>query len=152
MREAKAQRRVPILVAYNTPFRDCAQYSAGGATDTAAYKAWIFASLAGVGGEPAVVILEPDSLGIIPYNTTIFGAADWCKPTVTDASGNSIPAPGASPDERYAQLNYAVDAIEAKAPRAMLYLDGTHSSWLGVGEAAVSARERRAFSARRASS
>ena len=31
MREAKAQRRVPILVAYNVPFRDCAQYSAGGA-------------------------------------------------------------------------------------------------------------------------
>ena len=136
MREAKAQRRVPILVAYNTPFRDCAQYSAGGATDTAAYKAWIDGFAAGIGGDPAVVILEPDSLGIIPYNTTIFGAADWCKPTVTDASGNPVAAPGASPDERYAQLNYAVDAIEAKAPRAMVYLDGTHSSWLGVGEAA----------------
>ena len=136
MREAKAQRRVPILVAYNTPFRDCAQYSAGGATDTAAYKAWIDGFAAGIGGDPAVVILEPDSLGIIPYNTTIYGAADWCKPTVTDASGNPVAAPGASPDERYAQLNYAVDAIEAKAPRAMVYLDGTHSSWLGVGEAA----------------
>ena len=136
MREAKAQRRVPILVAYNAPFRDCAQYSAGGATDTTAYKAWIDGFAAGIGGDPAVVILEPDSLGIIPYNTTIYGAADWCKPTVTDASGNPVAAPGASPDERYAQLNYAVDAIEAKAPRAMVYLDGTHSSWLGVGEAA----------------
>ena len=136
MREAKAQRRVPILVAYNAPFRDCAQYSAGGATDTAAYKAWIDGFAAGIGGDPAVVILEPDSLGIIPYNTTIYGAADWCKPTVTDASGNPVAAPGASPDERYAQLNYAVDAIEAKAPRAMVYLDGTHSGWLGVGEAA----------------
>jgi endoglucanase len=121
---------------YNAPFRDCAQYSAGGATDTAAYKAWIDGFAAGIGGDPAVVILEPDSLGIIPYNTTIYGAADWCKPTVTDASGNPVAAPGASPDERYAQLNYAVDAIEAKASRAMVYLDGTHSSWLGVGEAA----------------
>ena len=98
------------------------------------------------------MILEPDSLGIIPYNTTIYGAADWCKPTVTDASGNAIPAPGASPDERYAQLNYAVDTIEAKAPRAMLYLDGTHSSLAGRGRGGVSARRRRASSARRASS
>ena len=31
----------------------------------------------------AVVILEPDSLGIIPYNTTIYGASEWCRPTVT---------------------------------------------------------------------
>ena len=29
---AAATRRVPVLVAYNIPFRDCAQFSAGGAT------------------------------------------------------------------------------------------------------------------------
>ena len=136
MQQAKGERRVPVLVAYNVPFRDCGQYSAGGALDTAAYEAWIDGFAAGIGDDPAVVILEPDALGIIPYNTTIYGAADWCKPTVTDADGNVTPAPGASPDERYAQLNYAVDAIEAKAARAIVYLDGTHSAWLGVGEAA----------------
>jgi len=54
----------------------------------------------------------------------------------TDAQGNSVPAPGASPSERYAQISYAVDSIAAKAPRASVYLDGTHSAWLGVGEAA----------------
>ena len=97
MREAKAQRRVPILVAYNAPFRDCAQYSAGGATDTAAYKAWIDGFAAGIGGDPAVVILEPDCLGIIPYNTTIYGAADWCKPTVTDAAATRSPRPAPAP-------------------------------------------------------
>jgi endoglucanase len=83
-----------------------------------------------------VVILEPDGLGLIPYNTTLFGATEWCQPTVTDAAGKVGPAPGASPAERYAQLNYAVDSLEAKAPRASVYLDGTHSAWLGVGEAA----------------
>ena len=36
---AARQHAVPVLVAYNLPFRDCAQYSAGGATDTAAYLA-----------------------------------------------------------------------------------------------------------------
>src|SRR4051794_29080591 len=38
MSEAALQKRVPVLVAYNVPYRDCAQYSSGGATDTAAYE------------------------------------------------------------------------------------------------------------------
>ena len=136
MKAAALTRTVPVLVAYNLPYRDCAQYSAGGATDTAAYKDWIDGFARGIGGDRAIVILEPDGLGIIPYNTTIFGAADWCQPTVADEAGNTVPAPGASATERYAQLNYAVDKIVAKAPRASVYLDGTHSAWLGVSEAA----------------
>jgi endoglucanase len=136
MRDAAAERRVPVLVAYNLPFRDCAQYSAGGATDTAAYEAWIDGFADGIGHGAAVVILEPDSLGIIPYNTTIFGAADWCKPTVTDSLGNVTPAPGADPASRYAQLAYALVSLQNKAPNARVYVDGTNSAWLGVGEAA----------------
>jgi endoglucanase len=136
MSAAREEQRVPILVAYNVPYRDCSQYSAGGAADTAAYKAWIDGFAQGIGKDRAVVILEPDGLGIIPYNTTINGSADWCKPTAIDSAGKSIPAPEASPAERYAQINYAVDSIEGKAPRASVYLDGTNSAWLGVGEAA----------------
>jgi len=136
MAEAAIAHRVPVLVPYNLPFRDCAQYSAGGATDSDAYKAWIDGFAKGIGSGKAVVILEPDSLGIIPYNTTIFGAEDWCKPTVTDDAGNAVPAPGATSDERYALLQYAVQSILAKAPSASVYLDGTHSAWLGVSEAA----------------
>ena len=136
MRQAAREGRVPVLVAYNIPFRDCAQFSAGGALDTASYEAWIDGVARGIGDGRAVVIVEPDGLGIIPYNTTIFGAAEWCMPTVTDAAGNVTPAPGASPSERYAQINYAVDSLETKAARASVYLDGTHSAWLGVSEAA----------------
>ena len=136
MAAADCEHHVPVLVAYNVPYRDCAQYSGGGATDTAAYKAWIDGFAQGIGKGKAVVILEPDGLGLIPYNTTINGVAEWCKPTVTDSSGNTIPAPGASPEERYAQINYAVDSIESQAPQAAVYLDSTHSAWLGVGEAA----------------
>jgi endoglucanase len=136
MRAAAEERRVPVLVAYDVPFRDCAGFSAGGAADTAAYEAWIDGFARGIGAGKAVVILEPDGLGLIPFNTTIFGAAEGCKPTVTDADGNVVPAPGASPTERYAQINYAVDSIEGAAPRAAVYLDGTHSAWLGVSEAA----------------
>ncbi len=136
MHQAKRERRVPILVAYNLPYRDCAQYSAGGATDTAAYDAWIAGFAAGIGNGKAVVILEPDGLGLIPYNSKLDGSAEWCKPTVTDAQGNTVPAPGASPTERYAQVNHAVDSIKNLAPNAMTYLDGGHSAWLPVGDTA----------------
>jgi endoglucanase len=136
VQRAAREHEVPVLVAYNLPFRDCAQYSSGGAIDTTAYNAWIDGFARGIGDAKAVVILEPDGLGIIPYNTTIYGAEDWCKPTVTDENGATIPAPGANPTERYAQLNHAVDALAASSPRALVYLDGSHSGWLGVGEAA----------------
>jgi len=136
MLEAKAARRTPVLVAYNVPFRDCAQYSGGGAVDTAAYKAWIDGFAAGIGTGKAIVILEPDSLGIIPYNVTIYGAHEWCQPTVPNPDGSTSPAPGATPDERYTQLQYAASALTSAAPSARVYLDGTHGGWLGVGEAA----------------
>jgi endoglucanase len=136
MAAAALEDRIPVLVAYDIPFRDCAGYSAGGAVDSAAYAAWIAGFAQGIGNRKAVVILEPDSLGIIPYNTTIFGAADSCMPTVTDSTGATVPAPGASADERYAQLQGAIATLAARAPSASVYLDGTHSAWLGVGEAA----------------
>ena len=130
------EHRVPVLVANNIPFRDCAQYSAGGATNTAAYKAWIDGLASGIGNGRAIVILEPDSLGIIPYNTGLDGTSDWCKPTITDVQGRTIASPEATPSERYALLNYAVVSITNKAPNADLYLDGTHAGWLDVGEIA----------------
>jgi endoglucanase len=133
---AKAQRRTPVLVAYNLPYRDCAQYSAGGAVDTAAYEAWIDGFAAGIGDREAVVILEPDGLGIIPYNYDFWGGLEWCQPKVVDDAGVEVPAPGANPEARYAQLRYAVQALATKAPNTKIYLDATHSYWLGVGEAA----------------
>jgi endoglucanase len=117
---------VPVLVAYDVPFRDCAQYSAGGATDTAAYEAWIDGFAAGIGAAQVVVILEPDGLGIIPNNSDVWGTPEWCQPS----------GPGANPDERYTQINYAIDSIHAKAASAAVYIDGTHSAWLGANEAA----------------
>ena len=116
---------MPVLVAYNLPFRDCAQYSAGGAADTAAYNAWIDGFAAGIGDRAATVILEPDGLGIIPHYITLDGHAEWCQPA-------EVPAATAATD-RFAQLNHAVDAIGALAA-ASVYLDGTSASWLNVGE------------------
>jgi endoglucanase len=130
---AAAMHSVPILVAYNIPFRDCAQFSAGGATSAAEYEAWIDGFAAGIGNAQAVVILEPDSLGIIPWYKQFRGLPsqaanyEWCQPP------EAVEATAA--DDRFAMLNYAVDALKAK-PNVSVYLDGTHSSWLGSGDAA----------------
>ncbi|GAA2976790.1 endoglucanase [Microbacterium terrae] len=122
---AAARGTMPVLVAYNLPFRDCAQYSAGGAADTAAYAAWIDGFAAGIGDRAATVILEPDGLGIIPHYTTLDGVPEWCQPA-------EVPAETAASD-RFAQLNHAVDALGALASTSV-YLDGTGASWLNVGE------------------
>ena len=124
---AAGKGELPVLVAYNIPFRDCAQYSAGGATSVAEYEAWIDALAAGIGDREAVVLLEPDGLGIIPWYTTINGDKEWCQPAEAD------PATAAS--DRFAMLNHAVDALGANAG-TRVYLDGTHSAWLGVGDVA----------------
>ena len=125
----------PVLVAYNLPYRDCAQYSAGGAPTVADYEAWIDAFAAGIGRGYAIVILEPDSLGIIPcydpfgdrYTWVQNPNYEWCQPEGADQS------PAAA--DRFAMLNYAVDALK-RNPGTKVYLDGTHSSWLGAGDAA----------------
>ena len=118
--------KMPVIVAYNLPFRDCAQYSAGGAADTAAYKAWIDGVAAGIGDRAATVILEPDGLGIIPHYTTLDGNAEWCQPAELD------PATAAS--DRFAQLNYAVDALGALRERRRCTSTARGASWLNVGE------------------
>ncbi len=124
---ASARSEMPVIVAYNLPFRDCAQYSAGGAANTADYKAWIDGVAAGIGDRAATVILEPDGLGIIPHYTTINGETEWCQPAESPAA--------TAASDRFEQLNYAVDALKAGAGTSV-YLDGTGPSWLGVGDMA----------------
>ena len=120
-------RRLPVLVAYNIPYRDCALYSAGGAADASAYLAWIRGFAAGVGDRQAIVILEPDGLGVIPWHRTLAGELEACRPEGQDESAAR---------RRYAMLSAAVD-IFAALPNVLTYLDGTGSSWLAPGEIAA---------------
>jgi endoglucanase len=133
---ARRHQQVPILVAFNHPYVDCSGYGLSGAADTARYQEWIDGFASGIGNERAIVILEPSSLGHIPYDIHLDGTADPCQPTVTDTDGTRVAAPGANPVSRYAQLNYAVGALAAKAPHAVVYLDGTAVGWLPVKEIA----------------
>ncbi|WP_051640204.1 glycoside hydrolase family 6 protein [Cellulomonas sp. URHE0023] len=130
MRQARLTHTIPVLVAYNLPFRDCAQYSAGGAADTASYLAWIDGFTAGIGDGQAIVLVEPDGLGIIPWNIPITDPErkfEWCQPAELD--------PATAAPDRFTQLNGAVDRLTA-LPNTTVYLDGTHSGWLGAGDIA----------------
>jgi endoglucanase len=124
---SRAQNQgTPVLVAYNVPFRDCAQYSAGGVASAADYAAWIDGFANGIGSSPAIVILEPDSLGVIPWFTSYWASGpDWCQIPTAD------PATAAS--DRLAMIRAAVARLNQQ-PNVKVYLDGTGPSWLGVGE------------------
>ncbi len=124
-RQAAGKGTVPLLVLYNIPFRDCAQYSSGGATSVEEYKAWIDGVVAGIGNREVAIALEPDGLGIIPHYTSVDGVKEWCKPAEADAATAAA--------ERFEMLNYAVDQLK-DLPNTSVYLDGTHSGWLNVGD------------------
>ncbi len=115
MAEAAVERAVPVLVAYDIPGRDCAQYSAGGALDQTAYENWIGGFAKGIGQGTAIVVLEPDALGNMP-----------------SGCGLSASVYPFTDSERIAELQYAVGALE-QDPGASVYLDGTHSAWQSVG-------------------
>ena len=62
---AAAAGKIPILVVYNIPNRDCSGASSGGAPNHAAYRQWIDQVAAGLAGRPAAIILEPDVLALM---------------------------------------------------------------------------------------
>lgn len=96
--------RVPVLVAYNIPQRDCGGLSGGNSTTADAYRRWIAAFAAGIAGRRAVVILEPDAL-----------AAMGCLSATDQAM-------------RIQLLQYAAASLAQQAG-AVTYLDAGHADW-----------------------
>jgi len=121
---ASAQGHLPVLAIYNIPYRDCALYSAGGAADSEAYREWILGVARGIGDRAAIIILEPDGLGVIPWHRTLGGDLEGCQPEGKDEDAAA---------RRYEELRSAV-AILSERPGVSVYLDGTGSSWLAPGE------------------
>jgi endoglucanase len=104
---AQAAGALPIFAVYAIPHRDCGSFAAGGFGSAAGYRQWIDAIAAGVGGMPAVFILEPDALAM----------ADCLSPD--------------QQQERFDLISYAVDTLTAN-PAAVVYVDGGHSRWVSV--------------------
>ncbi|MFI6936013.1 glycoside hydrolase family 6 protein [Streptomyces sp. NPDC050287] len=117
------QGRVPVLVAYAIPGRDCGGASQGGAPDLDAYDAWIDAFAAGLGSGEAVVILEPDSI-----------AQAECL-----SSGRR--------SRRFASLARAGRVLKAADAKVRVYYDAGHSGWNAAAKQASWLRQAGAASA-----
>ncbi|WP_236245829.1 glycoside hydrolase family 6 protein [Streptomyces sp. CC210A] len=113
VRAAARKDALPVLALYNVPGRDCANYSGGGASNTAEYQTWIDAVARGIGGREALVVLEPDSLALLPSDC----GQDDAEGTLTAA--------------RFKEVGYAVDVL-GRLPRTKVYLDAGHPGWHSV--------------------
>ncbi|QIJ66429.1 glycoside hydrolase family 6 protein [Streptomyces sp. JB150] len=102
---AAARSRVPVLVPYAIPDRDCGGHSRGGAPGLDAYDAWIDRFAAGLGTGEVIVVLEPDAV-----------AQAGCLPAAERA-------------DRFASLARAGRVLKAANPRARVYHDAGHSGW-----------------------
>ncbi|WP_406228671.1 glycoside hydrolase family 6 protein [Streptomyces anthocyanicus] len=100
-----AQGRVPVLVPYAIPDRDCGGHSEGGAPDLDAYDAWIDRFAAGLGSGEVIVVLEPDSV-----------AQSECLTAGERA-------------DRFASLARAGRVMKDADPAARVYYDAGHSGW-----------------------
>ncbi|MER5941488.1 glycoside hydrolase family 6 protein [Streptomyces sp. NPDC001928] len=97
--------RVPVVVPYAIPDRDCGGYSEGGAPSLDAYDAWIDRFAAGLGSGDVIVVLEPDSV-----------AQSECLSARARA-------------DRFASLARAGRVLKAANPKARVYYDAGHSGW-----------------------
>ncbi|CAM5297721.1 glycoside hydrolase family 6 protein [Streptomyces fumanus] len=101
--------KLPLLVAYNIYNRDyCGGHSAGGASSPSAYANWIAQFAGGIGSRPAVVVLEPDSLGD-------YGCMNQSQI-----------------DEREAMLTNALAEFSRQAPNTWVYMDAGNPGWVNA--------------------
>ncbi|MGC9498992.1 glycoside hydrolase family 6 protein [Streptomyces sp. WG7] len=97
--------RVPVVVPYAIPDRDCGGHSQGGAPDLDAYDDWIDRFAAGLGSGDVIVVLEPDSV-----------AQAECM-----SAGERA--------DRFASLARAGRVLKDANPNARVYYDAGHSGW-----------------------
>ncbi|MFG3128485.1 glycoside hydrolase family 6 protein [Streptomyces tendae] len=118
-----AQGRVPVLVPYAIPDRDCGGHSEGGAPGLDAYDAWIDRFAAGLGSDEVIVVLEPDSV-----------AQSECL-----SAGERA--------DRFASLARAGRVMKDADPAARVYYDAGHSGWHAPAQQAAWLKQAGAASA-----
>jgi endoglucanase len=107
---ANKESKLPVLVLYNIPKRDCFGYSGGGAESEDAYRNWINAVKKGLAGHKAMIILEPDAV-----------AGSDCL---------SMEDRGI----RYDLIKYGVEQLSSNS--VSVYIDAGHSNWVGADDMA----------------
>lgn len=107
---ARSEDAYAVYIAYNIPYRDCGQHSAGGAS-ASEYRVWIREFAAALANTKSIVVLEPDAL------------------TLNNCLSEELKA------ERYDLLRDAVRVLKQNSG-TQVYLDAGHSSWLSADETA----------------
>jgi endoglucanase len=101
---AAAAGKVPVLVVYNIPWRDCGLYSSGGASSPEDYENFVDGAVNDIGQAKVVVIVEPDALSELT-----------CLP---DADQQS-----------YLQLLHYATQQFSSDPNAAVYVDAGNPEW-----------------------
>jgi endoglucanase len=107
---SRAASKTVQLVVYGIPNRDNGGYSSGGAKSETQYYSWVGEVASGIGSSKAIVILEPDALGL---------SRDLKDPVAKTA--------------RKRMLSNAVSILK-KQPNAWVYIEA--STWVGATEQA----------------
>ena len=102
---AQSSGKLPVLVLYNIPHRDCGSFSAGGAGSPADYRAWINLVAKGLGHSRVALVLEPDAL-----------------------SGMDCLSPE-DQQTRQTLIAESVSTLKAADPQAAIYIDAGNSTW-----------------------
>lgn len=102
-----ATQDTSLFVLYNIPGRDNDNYSAGGLSTPQGYSAWVLQIAQAIGTRKAIVVLEPDALGL--------------SRSLSDQQKT----------ERYAMLNEAIKTLKANQ-NTKVYVDS--STWAGVDD------------------
>jgi endoglucanase len=111
VKQANSRGAMPMFVVYNIPLRDCGQYSAGGVNNPEEYRNWIKKIADAIGGDKAMVIVEPDAL------------------TLTSCLN------GSQLGDRYSMIHDAVSTFRSKGTIAV-YIDAGHPNWIAADEMA----------------
>ena len=104
--DAARQHAVAQMIAFNLPHRGCNEPDMEGPTTAAGYRAWFREFVRALGHHRAIVIVEPDSLGLAS-----------CLPVRLRL-------------ERYRLIRWAVGQLHRQGSWA--YIDIGHSKWLPV--------------------
>ena len=104
---AKEEGAVAAFVAYNLPHRDCGQESAGGLKKADDYRHWIRRIAAGIADDAAIVVLEPDAIGLLKKDNCL------------------------SKDQQAERLSLIKDAVRVlrQNPKTIVYVDSGHAHW-----------------------
>lgn len=103
---ATQQGQIAVMIAYNVPFRDCGQYSAGGLKEASEYRRWIRLMGKGIRERKAAVILEPDAL-----------------PQLTQCLNE---------EQQKQRVSLILDAVRVlrQNPNTAVYVDAGHARWV----------------------